>query len=173
MTKRFSSLNWRDALYSAVRQAPGGVGAAAVFLSDRRAVTIHPESLRRKLTGGEQLDLDIAFLLTEWLEELADCRESARDWLIAAAQQGGLSVVEMPPEPEGGFPNEAGALNEKALKAAAELGQMCSAITGTTADGKVTFEEREMVVAKARDLIVLCFRIIRNVTRWHRKEVSA
>jgi hypothetical protein len=36
----------------------------------------------------------------------------------------------------------------------------------------VTTEEREMVVAKARDLIVLCFRIIRNVTRWHRKEVS-
>lgn len=173
MTRRFSSLNWRDALYSAVRQAPGGVGAAAVFLSDRRGLSIHPESLRRKLTGGEQLDIDMAFLLTEWLEELADCRESARDWLIAAAQQGGLSVVEMPPEPEGGFTDEAGALNEKALKAAAELGQMCSAITGTTADGKVTFEEREKVVAKARDLIVLCFRIIRNVTRWHRKEVSA
>src|SRR5690606_40626420 len=94
MTRRFSSLNWRDALYSAVRQAPGGVGAAAVFLSDRRAVSIHPESLRRKLTGGEQLDLDMAFLLTEWLEELADCRESARDWLIAAAQQGGLSRSE-------------------------------------------------------------------------------
>ncbi|HBQ90955.1 MAG TPA: hypothetical protein DD803_16080 [Alcaligenes faecalis] len=172
MTRRFSSLNWRDALYSAVRQAPGGVGAAAVFLSDRRGLSIHPESLRRKLTGGEQLDLDMAFLLTEWLDELADCRESARDWLIAAAQQGGLHVVDLPPEPVGGFENEAGALNEKALKAAAELGEMCSAITGTTADGRVTHEERERVVAKALDLIRLCFRIIRNVTRWHRKEVS-
>lgn len=170
MTRRFSSLNWRDALYSAVRQAPGGIGAAAVFLSDRRGVSIHPESLRRKLTGGEQLDLDMAFLLTEWLDELADSRASARDWLIAAAQQGGLHVVELPPEPVGGFNDEARALNDKALKAASELGEMCSAITGTTADGRVTAEEREMVVAKARDLIVLCFRIIRNVTRWHRKE---
>lgn len=173
MTKRFSSLSWRDALYSAVRQAPGGVNAGALFLTERRGISIHPESLRRKLTGGEQLDLDVAFLLTEWLQDFVCSRDSAKDWMISANEQLGLSVVEMPSEPEGGFEDEANALNRKGLKAISELGEMCSAITSTTADGRVTAEERELVVAKARVLIVLCFRVIRNVTRWHSKDERA
>ncbi|MCQ9618366.1 hypothetical protein L1889_18170 [Paenalcaligenes niemegkensis] len=172
MTKRFSSLSWRDALYNAVRQTPGGVNAAALFLTERRGVSIHPESLRRKLTGGEQLDLDMAFLLMEWMQDFVCSREAAKDWLIAANEQAELSVVEMPPEPEGGFSDEGSALNHKGLKAISELGEMCAAITSTTADGRVTEEERELVVAKARVLIVLCFRVIRNVTRWRSKEVS-
>lgn len=173
MTKRFSSLNWRDALYNSVRKAPGGVNAAALFLTERREISIHPESLRRKLTGGEQLDMDMAFLLTEWLQDFVCSRDSAKDWLISANEQLNLSVVEMPAEPEGGFGDEADALNRKGLTAISELGEMCSAITNTTADGRVTAEERELVVAKARVLIVLCFRVIRNVTRWHEKDSSS
>ncbi|GGE68606.1 hypothetical protein GGR41_000535 [Paenalcaligenes hominis] len=172
MTKRFSSLNWRDALYNSVRQAPGGINDAAAFLTERRNTSIHPESLRRKLTGGEQLDLDMAFLLTEWLQAFVCSHSTAKDWLIAANEQLGLSVVEMPTEPVGGFDDEADALNRKGLKAISELGEMCSAITSTTADGRVTEEERELVVAKARVLIVLCFRVIRNVTRWRVKEIG-
>lgn len=170
MTKRFSSLSWRDALYNSVREARGGINAAALFLTERRSVSIHPESLRRKLTGGEQLDVDVAILLSEWLRELADSRCCSHDWLLALCDQEGLHVVDLPPEPEDGFNDEGEALNKKGMQAISELGEMCAAISLTTADGRVTAEEREMVVAKARDLIVLCFRVIRNVTRWSGKE---
>lgn len=170
MTKRFSSLNWRDALYNSVRRAPGGVVAAAIFLTERRGVSIHPESLRRKLTGGEQLDPDLCLLLQEWMLELEGGREYARDWAKALSQQAELSVVEMPPEPTGGFADEADALNKKALQAVTELGEMCAAISSTTADGRITDEEMERVVAKSSALIELLFRVNRNVTRWHKKD---
>lgn len=172
MTKKLSSLNWRDALYNAVRKSNGGLNGAASFLSERRGVSIHPESLRRKLTGGEQLDPDLCILLQEYLSQFVCSKEESQDWIIALAQEAGLNVVHLPDEPVGGFENEAEALNKKAIQCASELGELCTAIVKTTADGRVTDEEREMVVSKAWELARLCFRIIRNVTRWRRKEVG-
>lgn len=172
MTKKLSSLNWRDALYNAVRNSSGGVNGAALFLSERRGVSIHPESLRRKLTGGEQLDPDLCILLQEHLAQFVSSKEESQDWIIALAQQAGLNVVHLPDEPVGGFEDEAAALSAKAIKCTSELGELCTAIMKTTADGRVTDDERQMVVSKAWELARLCFRIIRNVTRWRRKEVG-
>lgn len=172
MTKKLSSLNWRDALYNAIREADDGVNGAATFLTERRGVSIHPESLRRKLTGGEQLDPDLCLLLQEFTEQYVKSENKSREWIIALAHQAGLDVVELPAEPLGGWVNESEALNKKAIQAASELGALCSAVVETTADGRVTETEREQVVAKAYELARLCFRIIRNVTRWRVKDIG-
>ena len=65
MTCRPSDIHWRDALYNAVRQMPGGVNAAASHLTERRGRAITGESLRKKLRGveGESVSLEIAELL--------------------------------------------------------------------------------------------------------------
>ncbi len=174
MTCKYDQLAWRDVLYTDVCRTPGGIIDAARFLTDRRGKAIHPETLRTRLRGvnGEDVGIEMACFLSEWMGEKAQSAPFARRWMLAWNAEQGLNVVELPPEPVGGWLDEPGALNAKALKAASELGEMCSAITGTTADGRVTDAEREMVVAKAWDLIVLCFRIIRNVTRWRQKEIQ-
>ena len=53
MTYRYSSADWRDVFYNAVRNANGGVVAAAAFLTERRGKSIHPEDLRRRLRGAD------------------------------------------------------------------------------------------------------------------------
>ncbi|NYT36646.1 hypothetical protein ERD78_07170 [Allopusillimonas soli] len=70
MTCLYTNTDWRDVLYNCVRRTKGGVNAAAIFLSQRRGIAIHPESLRRKLRGliGESMDVEMARLLAEWME---------------------------------------------------------------------------------------------------------
>lgn len=90
MTCRYSEIDWRDVLYTAVRQAPGGVVAAARFLTEQRGRSIHAESLRSKLRGreGESISMEMAELLTEWLQDLN--RPDALDWLHAFNGRFGL-----------------------------------------------------------------------------------
>ena len=52
MTCRLSPTDWRDVLYNSVRQANGGLKAAAAHLETRRGVTMHPEYLRTLLRDG-------------------------------------------------------------------------------------------------------------------------
>ncbi len=174
MTCRYDQLAWRDVLYTDVCRAPGGVIDAARFLTERRGKSIHPETLRTRLRGvnGEDVGIEMACFLSEWMSEKAQSAPYAKRWMLALNAEQDINVVELPPEPLGGFANEAEALNKKAMQAASELGELCSAIVNTTADGRVTDQEREQVVEKAYQLIRLCFRIIRNVTRWRRKETE-
>ncbi len=91
MTCRTSALNWLDVLYNSVRKTPGGVVDAAAFLADRRGKSMHPETLRAKLRGleGESVTLEIAELLTEWMQEKAGGNDYALDWMQALAGQFG------------------------------------------------------------------------------------
>ena len=170
MTRRLSSLRWRDELYNAVRDARGGVDAAAAFLTERRGISIHRESLRRKLTGGEQLDLDVCFVLSEHLRGLVGSENRALSWLIAAALQEGLHLIEMPPEPEGGFKDEVGAILQKISVAMEEFGKLCGIANQAVADRHLTDEEIAQIVEQAQLLSVLFQRLIRNVMRAGRKQ---
>lgn len=52
MTCRYSETEWLDVLYTSVRKTPGGVAAAAAFLTQRRGRNITVESLRLRLNGN-------------------------------------------------------------------------------------------------------------------------
>lgn len=115
MTCHYTNTHWRDALYNAVRAADGGVEAAAQFLATRRDTSIHPESLRRKLRGGDHLDVDVAILLAEFVSRDAGAQARANDWLLSLCAQEGLHVDDVPPAPADGWACEAKALQDKFL----------------------------------------------------------
>lgn len=165
MTCRYTQTKWRDALYNAVRNAPGGVEAAAAFLADRRGTRITPESLRKKLRGLELLDVDMAIMLTEWLEEQVTSAASARDWLLCLCAQEGLHVDDVPPAPEGGWKDEAKALNDKTLSITERLGRIAGVTIATTADGLVEQSEADALIPLIRETRVLLHRMERNILR--------
>lgn len=124
MTCRTSSINWLDCLYNAVRKTPGGVIEAAKWLTDRRGKSMHPETLRSKLNGteGESVTIEIAELLTEWMQQKAGGSEYALEWMQALAGQFGMAVDLVPPAPEGGWPDEIAAVQLKLLEITTRVG---------------------------------------------------
>src|SRR5690606_39439613 len=105
MTCAYTNTDWLDVLYTGVRRTAGGVADAARFLTERRGKSIHKESLRAKLRGenGDSLSVEMALLLSEWMEEKAGGAEYARDWLQALCASEGLHVDAVPPAPAGGW----------------------------------------------------------------------
>ena len=165
MTCQYTTTHWRDALYNAVREADGGVEAAAQFLTTRRNVSIHPESLRRKLRGGDQLDVDVAVLLGEFLSKDVNSQECANNWLLALCAQEGLHVDDVPPAPPGGWDCEARALQDKFLAITAKVGKIASVTAQTTSDGVIDQDEADQLVPLFREARVLLHRMERNVLR--------
>lgn len=167
MTCRYTETAWSDVLYNCVRRTPGGIAAAALFLTRRRGRSIHPETLRTKLRGadGECISVEMAALLTEWMDEFAGGAEYSRDWLLALSAENGLSVDLVPPAPEGGLKCEIEAMQQKVMKLAALTGQVAGTAVSAAADGKVTQEEADVLVPITRDLRTMCHRLERTILR--------
>lgn len=167
MTCRYTNTDWRDVLYNCVRRTPGGVSAAAAFLTDRRQISTHPERLRKKLRGtdGEAMDVDMALMLSEWMEAQAGGDEYARDWLQALCAQEGLHVDSVPPAPVGGWKCEAAALQAKFLDITMLIGQIAGVTAETVADGLITQSEADRLIPLLCDARVILHRMERNARR--------
>ncbi|MGX9191496.1 hypothetical protein [Stenotrophomonas sp. Ker107b] len=148
MTCRTSALNWIDVLYNSVRKTPGGVADAAAFLADRRGKTMHPETLRAKLRGleGESVSIEIAELLAEWMQEKAGGSEYALEWMQALAGRLGMAVDVVPPPPEGGWPDEIGALQLKLLDITTGVGRLTGTAVEAMQDRCINSDEAELMV---------------------------
>lgn len=172
MTKRLLLTNWLDVLYNAVRNAPGGVGAAARFLTERRGASISEDGLRARLNRtdgktptGEQLEL-----LTEHLIEGKS--EAALDWIEALAARHGMVCIKLPPPPEGGWPCEVAAVKDKVMQHS-EHGGAISAIARRTLDDKhLSIPEADEFSAEIRAGMVTLARLDRNVWRLAGVEVD-
>ncbi len=174
MTCQRSDLYWRDALYNAVSLAPGNVQAAATYLSDRRGKSITGESLRKKLRGlaGESLSMEMAELLTEYLQQFVTTAEHATDWIASLGGQFNLMVDFVPPAPEGGWPSEMDALQTKLLQLHAMTGRLSGTTLEAVADGALSIAEADQMQDLARSIRTLCFRLERNACRAAKKAVS-
>ena len=153
MTCRYSNTDWLDVLYNSVRRTPGGVVDAARFLTERRGRSIHAESLRAKLRGvnGDEISLSMADLLTEWMEEKAEGREYARDWMLAHAAQNGLAADVVPDDditPEDLIKS----IQAKAMQVGALSGGVLGATVESIADSVVSKDECDRAVAILREL---------------------
>jgi hypothetical protein len=168
MTSRLNSHHWLDVLYNDVRNAPGGVKDAASFLTERRGKRIHYESLRAKLSGqeGESITFEMADLLTEWLAQKVGGAELAHRWAQTYAMvEHGLTCLDVPAPPEGGWPDEMKAIHEKVLKVGATVGGLNASTLEAMADGQIDPDERSALYTLFMDLAVLAFRGARNVSR--------
>lgn len=167
MTCRTSALNWLDVLYNSVRKTPGGVVDAAAYLADRRGKTMHPETLRAKLRGieGESVSIEIAELLTEWMQEKAGGSEYALEWMQALAGRFGMAVDVVPPPPEGGWSDEIGALQLKLLDITTRVGRLTGTAVEAMQDRCIDSDEAELMVSEARALRTMAHRLERNVAR--------
>lgn len=168
MTCRHPSHNWLDVLYNDVRSTPGGVKDAASFLTERRGKRIHYESLRAKLNGqeGESMTFEMADLLTEWMLQKAGGAAIAHRWAQTYAMvEHGLTCLDVPPAPEGGWPDELKAIHEKVLKVGAKVGGLNASTLDAMSDGQIDPDERSALYTLFMDLAVLAFRGARNVSR--------
>lgn len=165
MTCRYSQTDWRDVLYTAVRNAPGGITAAAQFLSERRGRSIHPESLRAKLRAvdGDSISTEMAELLTEWLQDMN--RPDALDWLYAFNGRFGLAAEKIDAAPVGGWEDEMAAIRTKLLKLAAQGGSLTSVGIEAMADGVICEKDADAIESHAMEEIRLLFRLARNARR--------
>ena len=165
MTYRYSSADWRDVFYNAVRAANGGVVAAAKFLAERRGKSIHSEDLRRRLRGadGESLTMEMAELLTEWLIDQRD--PSARQWLQAFNARFSMAAAYLPPPPDGGWKDEAQAIREKLLQLTAQNGALASIGMRVTADDRLDDKECDELEPVIMAAIELLWRLRRNARR--------
>lgn len=167
MTYRYTNTDWRDVLYNCVRNTKGGVNAAAAFLTQRRAITIHPERLRKKLRGleGESMDIEMARLLSEWMDEQDGGSEYSRDWMQALCAAEGLHVDCVPQAPASGWKNEAAALQSKFLDISMTIGQIAGVTAETVTDGIISQAEADKLVPLLRDARVVLHRMERNALR--------
>jgi hypothetical protein len=168
MTCRYTNTDWLDVLYNCVRKTPGGVADAARFLTERRGKSIHPESLRAKLkrSEGDAISVEMADLLSEWMEEKAGGSEYARDWVEAhSVGQHGLAVLDVPPAPDGGWPDELRAIQEKVMRVSALTGKIASSTIDALSDGSLSQQEKDELYTLFMDLAVMGFRGARNVSR--------
>lgn len=167
MTCRYTNTDWLDVLYNCVRKTPGGVADAARFLTERRSKSIHPESLRAKLkrSEGDAISVEMAGLLSEWMEEKDGGAEYAHDWFLAYAAEQGLAVDSVPPAPVGGWADEMKAIQAKAMQIGALSGSVLGVAAESIADGDIDQTEADRMVEALRDLRTMCHRMERNVLR--------
>lgn len=167
MTCRRSELHWRDALYTAVSETPGGVAAAAMYLAQRRGKQITRESLRKKLRGieGESLSMEMAELLTEWMQEQVGGQQQSTAWLQSMGTQFGLAMDDVPAAPEGGWSCELNALRDKVLSIGQHAGNVAGTTLGALMDGKVSDDEANALIKEIRALRAMAHRMERSVQR--------
>ncbi|WP_186155025.1 phage regulatory CII family protein [Burkholderia gladioli] len=148
MTCQYSSAEWADVLYTSIRNTPGGVGAAAVYLTSRRGKAITKENLRLRLRGeGEnRLSVEMFELLIEWLQ---DCRQpNALDALHALNEQFGLRAADAS---QGEDLDPANALIGVTLAIAKHSGEVAGAVKDALEDNVVSVAEASAITSAARE----------------------
>lgn len=167
MTCRYSQANWRDVLYTDVCRTPGGIADAARFLAERRGKNIHMETLRARLRGanGEDVGIEMAGFLSEWMAEKAKSRPYAKRWMIALACENDLHVDDVPPAPVGGWKDEAQAFAKKLLDLGKFFGELSGATAAAIEDGRLDRAERDRMLPIIRDARVMLHRMDRNLVR--------
>lgn len=165
MTCHYTETHWRDALYIAVRGTSGGVKGAASFLFERRGISIHPESLRRKLRGDDGLDIETVQMLGEYVSTDARAASQAKNWLLSLCAEEGLYVDDVPPAPEGGWKDESQALQQKFLAITSKVGKIAAVTAQATVDGQIEQHEADELVPLFRATRVMLHRMERNVLR--------
>jgi hypothetical protein len=167
MTCQRSDIYWRDALYNAVSKMPGNVRAAAAYLTERRGKAITAESLRKKLRGleGESLSMEMAEMLTEWMQELTAGEAVATDWIQSLGAQFALALDFVPAAPESGWPCEITAIQDKLLHVAKHAGRISGIAIDVLADGDVTLSEADAMADEIRAARTMLHRLERNVRR--------
>jgi hypothetical protein len=167
MTCQRSDIYWRDALYNAVSQMPGNVRAAAAYLTERRGKTIAAESLRKKLRGleGESLSMEMAEMLTEWMQELSAGQALATCWIQSLGAQFELAMDFVPPAPEHGWPDEVAAMQAKLLHVAKHAGRLSGVALEALDDAHLSLQEADLMVDELQAIRTMCHRLERNVRR--------
>lgn len=167
MTCRTSPLNWLDVLYNAVRETPGGVQAAAAYLAQRRGKSMHAETLRAKLRGleGESVTIEIAELLTEWMQEHAGGAERSLSWMQALVARFGMAADVVPPAPENGWADETAAIQIKMLDLTSRVGKLSGAALEAVNDSKISSDEAKLMTDEIRGMRTMLCRLERNVAR--------
>lgn len=163
MTCRYDKTDWRDVLYTTVRNTTGGVADAANFLKHRRGRSMHVETLRAKLRGleDESLHIDICYLLTEWMEERG--QPDASEWIQAFASEFGLVCFKSEVEASSGRVSLTGLL-ESGLDIGASTGVLSSLLSSALKDRRISSAEADQIAAQIdeemRQLAALRSRIV-------------
>lgn len=162
MTRRYSKSEWLDVLYTSVRNADGGVAAAATHLTDRRGRTIATEALRLRLTGqGEnRLSMEMFELLLEWMQ--GQNRPDALDALHALNERFGLSS--MPVEVDGDADSPQ-AVTQRTLELACRTGEVAEEVRAALEDGVITPREADDIGDAARRSRRILDQLVRTVQR--------
>ncbi len=164
MTCRYEKTDWRDVLYTSVRNTVGGVADAAQFLQNRRGRTMHKETLRAKLRGleGESVSVEIADLLTEWMEEKN--REDATDWIKALASGHGLVSVEVDGADDEAEPEtEIFGLCTKSMELTALWGKLSALLIDAIKDEVISATASDQIVAQIDEEMRALSNLRRNV----------
>lgn len=165
MTNRYTQIDPHDALYISVTKTPGGVEELAGFLTNRRGVSIHPETLRQKMrrVKGQSMSLDLFELATEWMQEKEGGAAHARDWLLALALRHGVAANVLPPAPV--HANEADAARKKVMEMSQLNGELSAVAIEALADGDISAEDASAIVIECRKIVEKAQRLERNVVR--------
>lgn len=164
MTCRYEKTDWLDVLYTSVRNTPGGVSDAAVFLTTRRGRSMHAETLRAKLRGveGESISVEIADMLTEWMQEKNQPDASA--WIQAFASAHGM--VAIPVETANYSPqNHLTEILEKSLDIDVHGGKLSDLLLHALHDRSISQSEADQIAAQIDDEMRLLSKLRRNVLR--------
>lgn len=151
MTCYYSTADWRDVLYTTVCNTDGGVVDAARYLTERRGKAIHPETLRTRLRhrDGQAISLELAEMLTEWMETKANGQGHALDWLHALNSRFGLSATQHTTDDTADeclLQTIQTALNGKAV----DYGSLASVVVQALADQRISQQEADAIEALGR-----------------------
>ncbi len=170
MTYMRTDLHWRDALYNAVTQVPGGIRAAAAFLTERRGRSISGESLRKKLRGleGESVSVEIAEMLTEWMEEQVTSKALATTWIQSLGAQFGLAM-DFVPDGDSVSADEIAVLQTALLHISHNAGALSGLGIEAIADGEISRSEADALIRATRNARTMLHRFERSVMQAHAK----
>ena len=173
MTNRYTQIDPHDALYISVTKTPGGVEELAAFLTNRRGISIHPETLRQKMTRakGQSMSLDLFELATEWMLEKAEGAQHARGWLMALNVRYSVAASILPPAPA--HPNEVEAVRTKVMEMSSLNGRLSAVAVEAIADGDICDDDASHIVVECDKIIEKAQRLKRNVVRAAQDKVRA
>lgn len=165
MTKSYTQIDPHDALYVGVTKTPGGVEELAAFLTNRRGVSIHPETLRQKMrrVKGQSMSLDLFELATEWMMEKAEGVDHARGWLMALNARYGVAASILPPAPH--HDDEVEAVRTKVLEMSSLNGRLSAVAVEAVADGDICEDDASHIMIECDRIIEKAQRLKRNVVR--------
>jgi len=151
MTCYYSTADWRDVLYTSVCNTEGGVVDAARYLSERRGKAIHPEVLRTRLRhrDGQSISIEMAEMLTEWMETKANGQGQALDWLHALNGRFGLSATAHQAD-QSGDADLVRRIQTALIDKAVEYGNLAKEVSGALADGSISAREADAIESLGR-----------------------